>query len=84
MNKSVNTKIYLQKLAEKKRRIKKGTNKRLPKEIQYEGTTVFVPILRMSIKLKEGHSIEDWITQYCKRNPNLTKRLYEAYNIPTT
>jgi hypothetical protein len=67
-----------------KRAEKRGTRRKLKPEIEYEGVSVYISILRMSIKLKEGHTIENWIQTYCERNPNLREKLYKAYNIPTT
>lgn len=48
-----------------------------PKSIR----SVRIPELSMSIKLKPGHTVREFIIRYVANNPLKKKRLYSAYSI---
>ena len=42
---------------------------------------VRIPELNMSVRLKPGHTVREFIIKYVANNPLKKKRLYDAYNI---
>ena len=57
------------------------TTKKVKQEQKYPCTNVSIPELNVVIKLREGHTLEDWIINHCISNPSVKRKLYAAYNI---
>ena len=42
---------------------------------------VRVPELGLTVRLRKGHNIKDWLIRYCKNNLVARPRIYRAYDI---
>jgi hypothetical protein len=55
--------------------------KKVPSEVKYEGTYATIPELGMTIKLRKGSTLAEWIIKYCRSNPDMRHSLFPKYGI---
>ena len=53
----------------------------IAKEPVSEHSWKYIKELKLQVSIKKGHTVKDWIIQYCRRNPFKKEILYKAYNI---
>ena len=67
----------------KSRRFKalRSCRAKLKKDLHIEGSYVFIPELKLSIKVTPDRSLEQWLEQYCRSHPEKREELIKNYNL---
>jgi hypothetical protein len=50
-------------------------------EVNYEGSSSYIPELKVSVKIRKGKTLKEWIAKYCINHPVKRSVLFEKYNI---